>query len=341
MVLVEGGEKSGKSYSAALLSSSPRVGATFWIDLGEGSADEYGAIPGVRYEVVEHNGDYHQILARVREVKAHARWAADNGQPPTVLVIDTVSDLWEALKDFATDRARKRKKLAADAEVTVSMDLWNEANSRHRRVMTELLTFPGIVVLLARGKDVAALDDNGKPIERQKDYKVEGQKNIAYDATVWVRMSRTRKPEIIGARSVHAGIRPGKDESQQVKAPEAEANLLDWLVFDALRCDPRTAHVRDIKQTTAGALLPEEGGEDPRAAAIRDEAMSNVVTFERVGVLFGEAKASRLDALPVAQPDGELVPLGKLLIDRGNELRPRPVAVPASAPVVGGQEAAA
>ena len=41
VILIEGEEKAGKSYAAALLSTSPRVGATYWLDLGEGSADEY------------------------------------------------------------------------------------------------------------------------------------------------------------------------------------------------------------------------------------------------------------------------------------------------------------
>lgn len=259
VLLVEGGEKSGKSYSAALLSSSERVGRTFWIDLGEGSADEYGAIPGVRYEVIEHDGSYPQVLDQVRAVKAEAARAAAAGEPPTVLVIDTITDLWEGLKDWAANRARARRKKGPDEEVTVSMDLWNDSGARYRKVMTELLTFPGVVILLARGKEIA-LVEGGKPVEGKKDYRVEGHKTLAYDATAWVRMSRTGPPQIIGARSVHAGIRPGRDEPYLVTDRAADGALLEWLIFDGLRCDPQTAHVRDIKATTGGELSPEESG---------------------------------------------------------------------------------
>lgn len=49
LVLLEGEEKAGKSWALAELSASDKVGDTYWFDLGEGAADEYGAIPGARY----------------------------------------------------------------------------------------------------------------------------------------------------------------------------------------------------------------------------------------------------------------------------------------------------
>jgi hypothetical protein len=80
-------------------------------------------------------------------------------------------------------------------------------------------------------------------VANSKDYKVEGQKGLAFDASVWVRMSRTTDPVIVGARSVHTGVRPGADDPQPVKD-----FTLEWLIFDALRCDPRQAHVRDLRE---------------------------------------------------------------------------------------------
>jgi hypothetical protein len=127
------------------------------------------------------------------------------------------------------------------------MDLWNEINGKHRRLMTHLMTFPGIAVVTARGKDVAALDSNGRPIEGSKEYKVEGQKNLAFDATLWLRVSREHQPMVIGARSVHAGVRPGVDRPRPVPGL-----TLEKVVFDVLRCDPAEAVVRDVAllQTT-------------------------------------------------------------------------------------------
>lgn len=264
MILVEGGEKSGKSWAFAQLTGSPRIGQSFWLDLGEGTAEEYGLVPGARFEILNHDGTYAQILTRVREVKALARWAVDNGQPPVALCIDTISDIWEGLKDWAADRARARRKKGPDEEVTVSMDLWNDSGTRYRRLMTELLTFPGIVVLLARGKEVA-LVEGGKPVEGKKDYRVEGHKTLAYDATAWVRLSRTGRPQVIGARSVHAGIRAGRDEPKEIKSKEADDRLLEWLIFDTLRLDPQAAQVRDYRPTTGGELTEEERGAAPAA----------------------------------------------------------------------------
>jgi hypothetical protein len=260
LILVEGEEKAGKSWAAALLSKSPRVGATYWIDLGEGGADEYGAIPGARYLVVEHDGTYAQILDQVLAVKEEAARAKAAGEPPVVLVIDCWSDFWDGLKDWASERARDRQKrkgrsVAPDAEVQVTTDLWNDAGTRYRRAMTQLMTFPGIVVLTARGKEVVEIKD-GKPVEGARVWKVEGHKSLAFDAVLWLRMFRSQKPLVVGARSVHAGIKPGSDEPQPIEAEHD--NLLDWLIFDVLKVDPLAASPRDLVHTTGGELTEDE-----------------------------------------------------------------------------------
>jgi len=273
-VLLEGEEKSGKTWTAYELSKSPRIGQTYVLDLGEGSADEYGAIPGVDFEILIHNGDFLDYLGQVEAVHAEAARAHDAGEPPVALIIDTGTDEWDGLKDWTTARARKtptnREKLRKDpgAEIKVPQHLWNDATARHRRFMTLLLTFQGIVIMTARGKIVAKVGDDGKPIEGEKTYRVEGEKNLAYDASAWIRMTRGAPPVVIGARSVHHGIRPGLDEPQPITdAPEGA--LLDWLIFDVWKCDPRTAHVRDIKSTKVTTLTPEEAGEPPEVTERR------------------------------------------------------------------------
>ncbi|TDC82418.1 hypothetical protein E1193_11755 [Micromonospora sp. KC606] len=248
LILIEGGEKAGKSWACAELSASPKVGQTYWIDLGEGSADEYGAIPGARYLIVEHDGTFGQILAAVEAIKAEAQRAADAGEPPVVVVLDSGTAEWDLLKGIADAKARARlakkgKRLGPDEEPQISMDLWNDINGKHRKLMTHLMTFPGIAVVTARGKDVAALDSNGRPVEGSKEYKVEGQKNLAFDATVWIRVSRDHPPLVVGARSVHAGIQPGVDRPRPVPGM-----TLEKVVFEILRCNPTEAHVRDLVQ---------------------------------------------------------------------------------------------
>jgi len=276
LILLEGAEKSGKSWACAELSASPRVGRTYWIDLGEGSGDEYGAIPGARYEIVEHDGTWASLIGAVGAIRDEAGKTV--GEPPTVLVIDTITAEWDLLKDWASNRARERlakkgKHLAPEVEPQISMDLWNDANTRHRRLMTMLMTFPGIVVLTARGKDVTALDSSGRPIEGSKEYRVEGQKNLAYDCSVWVRMSRDQAPLVVGARSVHAGVRPGVDR------PKPAPNFtLDWMIFDVLHCDQAQAQARTLVEAQPGSDAPELERPRPAVDTVRDWAIDKART---------------------------------------------------------------
>ena len=210
-------------------------------------------------------------------MRDEAARAKEAGEPPVVLVVDTMTALWDGLKDWVSERARSKpsnqKKLAQDpaAELDVSRNLWNDAGSRHARILNALLRFPGIVVMTARGKEVSSTDPStGQPFrDGRKEHRVEGHKNLAYSATAWVRMSRTDKPIVVGARSVHAGIVPGKDEPRPItNDPE---NLLEWLIFDALKVDPENAHIRDLQTVTGGALTEDEAGDDPDIVAARKE----------------------------------------------------------------------
>ncbi|WP_222870084.1 AAA family ATPase [Actinomadura decatromicini] len=293
LILVEGGEKAGKSWAAAELSASPKVGPTFWLDLGEGAADEYGAIPGARYQVIDHDGSWPDIVGQVEEVRAVAAEEAAAGRPPVVLVIDSMTAEWDGLKDVADRKARarlarKNRAVPEGEEVRISMDLWNEVGARHRRLMTTLMTFPGIVVMTARGRDVAALDDAGRPIEGRKEYKVEGHKSLAFDASAWVRLSRESAPVVVGLRSVHSGVRPGVD--QPVKAPSFS---LEWLIFDVLKCEPSEATTRDLR-----TAAPER-----TAAEIAAEAILPETGVDRLRELHREAVA--LDLADVTVSDGQ------------------------------------
>src|SRR4051794_18447584 len=104
-ILLEGEEKAGKSYALAQFSASDKIGTLYWIDLNEGAGDEYGAIAGADYQLIEHDGSYAEVLAAVQAVKAEARRAADAGEPPVVLGIDTGSAIWDGPKDWASARA--------------------------------------------------------------------------------------------------------------------------------------------------------------------------------------------------------------------------------------------
>lgn len=297
LVLLEGGEKLGKTHTAALLTASDKVGRSYWIEFGpEGVAEEYGAIPGVRYEIVEHDGSYAALYAAVAAVKAEARQALDDGEAPVVLVIDTMTAVWDLLKDWATNRAKgstsNRKKLAADphADIVVSQNYWNDANSRHKKLIALLATFPGIVVVTARGKEVSAIDDNGRPIEGKREYRVEGQKHLGYDVSCWVRLLRDEPAMVVGARSVHSGIRPGRDEPQRLP----EDWTLEWLIFEALKIDPANTETRNIV-APKHELMPEQ---------IRAEAIHGDTTFGRCLELYAEAERLGYESVTVPNERG-------------------------------------
>jgi hypothetical protein len=313
LVLIEGEEKAGKTWSCAEFTASPKVGRCFWIDLGEGAADEYGAIPGAAYEVVEHDGSFADLLANVTEIHAVAAEALAKGDKPVVLIIDTMTTEWDMLKDWATDRAKSsksnRRKLEADpnAEITVSGNYWNDANTRHRRLMRLLKTFPGIVLMTSHGKSVAVIGPDGQPVEGKKEHKVEAQKSLGADASCWLRLYRASPGIIVGGRSVHLQFRPG-DEPRQL----ASDWTLEGVIFNVLKCDPATAHVRDFVDSKPDAVTPEQ---------IRDEALAVTTDVERIRELYTEAKRLGYDDVTVVNDHGDDELLLAMLIRVGGERR--------------------
>jgi hypothetical protein len=314
LILIEGSEKSGKTWACATFSGSKRLGQMYWIDLGEGSADEYGAIPGADYLIVEHDGSFAQILAAVRELHGMAAKELAAGRPPLALTIDSMTAEWELLKDWATNRAMgsrtNKAKLARDpnAEIKVSTNYWNDANGRHRELMRLLMTFPGPVLMTARGKQVAVIGDNGQPVEGKKDYRVEAHKTLGFDASCWVRLSRDHEPLVVGARSVHSGIRPGIDDPKTLP----EDWTLEQLIFDLLRCDPTKARVRDLV----------EGKPERTPEQIAEEAIKPGTSFDRLAQIHQEAKALGYESVVLPNESGQDELLLDLIARFGKARRP-------------------
>lgn len=313
LILIEGGEKAGKSWAIAELSASDKIGRTLWLDIGEGAGDEYGAIPGARYELIEHDGSWLSIMEQVKAARDEAQRAVDAGEKPVVLAIDSMTAEWDMLKEWVDGKARRRevnaKRLAKDpeAEVQITTDLWNLATARHKDLMRILMRFPGIVVITARGVDQVAME-NGQPT-KNRTWKVEGQKALAFDASVWVRVSRTEHPRIIGARSVHAGIVPGEDKPKVI--PDLK---LEKLIFEVLKCDPTNAHVREMANLA------------DRVAELVDLAIA-VETREAAKDVW--ALASAADVLDMGNEGGQTIRV--ILTERAAEITEAEAKKPAAA----------
>jgi hypothetical protein len=286
VILLEGGEGAGKSWAAAELSASDRVGRTFWLQVGtEVTADEYGAIPGVRYEIVEHDGSWRQIFGAVTDAKNEAEQERKRGAKPTVLVIDTVGALWEMLADWAYNRAKGSKKNKAkleedpNAEIDVTTNFWNDATGRWRKLMTAALTFPGIVILLSRGRETVLMQ-NGQPVMGKTDYKVEGQKGLTFDVPVWIRMTRDMGPHtcrIMKLRSVHNPVEAPAPGAQQRNPGRMLPQFnLERVIFDFLKWDAEGSEER--------GLVPMRPGDDAplsEAASVLELAVTSAEDIEQ------------------------------------------------------------
>ncbi|MFE2346142.1 AAA family ATPase [Kitasatospora cineracea] len=239
LILVEGDEGAGKTYSALEFSGSDRIGQMYVMDLAEGSADEYAGIPGARFEVIVHDGSYQSIVEQVEAVWWEAHRAASNREKPVVFVIDSGSALWRMLSNWTYDRAKRstgnRARLAEnpDANIDVGRHLWNDATARWYRIVHMLQTMPGIAILLARGKEVSATDSNGQPLVVRgrpvKEWKVSAQKDIGFDSTVWLRMQRDEPTKLIRARTLRFRVETGRP----MPLPQFS---YEKLIFDMLGC---------------------------------------------------------------------------------------------------------
>lgn len=212
LMLLAGGEKCGKSYAFAAFSASPMIDRSFYIEIGEGAADQYGAIPGARYEIVEHDGTYSSIVAAIEGAIAQPQ---TNGKPHA-LGIDSMTELWDLLAEEAQATANRRaaakaakgNRAAPVEDVQITMDLWNAAKKRWRKVIDLLRTHNGPVVLTARLELVTVMAEDGKPTTA-KDWKIRAEKNLPYEVDVIVRMPAPGVAELTGVRSLNIQVPPG------------------------------------------------------------------------------------------------------------------------------------
>ncbi len=223
ITLIAGPEKVGKSWASAVASSDRRIDRTLWIGIGEDDPDEYGAIPGVRFEIVEHDGTFRDIERAVTEAVT---------EPGTnLIVLDSASQLWELLSNMAQAEANKRAAAKAAkyskpgpvGDAQIDMDLWNKAKTSHRRIVNLLKSNDGPVVLTARMDVVTVMDDSGKPT-KDKETKIKVEKSLPYDATAIVEIHERGKAVLTGVRSLK-----GSPEARIPLKAFTVTALWDWL----------------------------------------------------------------------------------------------------------------
>lgn len=268
MILLAGCEKAGKTWSAAALSASDLIDRTFWIEVGEGSADLYGALPGARYEIVEHDGSFNNIGLMTR--LATEQPAEDK---PHALVIDSMTEVWDMLADeqqvLANQRAAKKGR-GGSGDSAITMDQWNAAKKRWRRLLDVLRLHNGPVILIARLEQVAVVGPDGRPTT-DKTWKIRSEKNLPYEVDVIVEMPRPREAYLTGVRSLHLQVPPGA----HIPYPDFTIDgLLRDMGFGDLETAPRTYVAPNAEAYAASVAGPDH-------EELRRDVYSSVGTVQR------------------------------------------------------------
>lgn len=188
IVLLAGCEGAGKSWAAAEATGSDRFGKSLWLEIGEQTADEYGAVPGADFEILEHDGSFGQILAQLRAAVAEP---AVEGKP-NLLVVDSLTEMWDLLSDEQQTIANRRRNAKNGADATITMDQWNAAKKRWGYVISELRRFPGPVVAATRLEQVAVVGSNGQPTGSST-WKVRAEKNLPFEVQVVMQAREPRQ----------------------------------------------------------------------------------------------------------------------------------------------------
>lgn len=250
MILLAGVEKSGKSWLCAEFSASKMVDRTFVAEIGEGAVDMYGAMPGARFEMLEHDGSFRDIGTQIKEAIAEPA----NGKPHCI-VVDSVTEIWDLLcneqQHIANQRA-ERKGRKGDEDATITMDQWNTAKKRWRALLDLLRSHNGPVILTARFDESTVMVD-GKP-STDKVWKVRAEKNLPFEVDAIVEMRRPREYLLTGVRSLVLHVPP---DGLQIPRFSIEGLLTD-LGLPAKQMAPRNytapkpeALAEERKQTNA------------------------------------------------------------------------------------------
>lgn len=285
VIMVDGPEYSGKSTAAVELGLDDRLGPTWMLPVGE-EIDWLGAVAD--FEVVEHNGQWWQIIAAARQLHTAAAAIHEAGGAPPLVILDSGSKTHELLSNWAEFRARssdhnkRRLMLDPNAEITVDPSYWNAANRRHRKLIQILRSMRAVVVITARAKWVTAFNAAGQPIPGQREYSVQANKELGFSTTAWVRLAAGEPAQIVGCRLARGGVQPGHDKPLVVDtSTDRFAHLnerggfdLAWLLFDVLKFDPQTAEPSKVVEPDAGAEpddpTPVLSLADAQAAAAED-----------------------------------------------------------------------
>lgn len=295
IVLLAGVQGGGKSWAAAEATGLPYFKRSFWLELGEQMADEYGDVPGADYEIIDHDGSYKQILAA-------CKWAARESKTsgPGVFVLDSATELWSMLSDEQQLAANRRmdvkaangrgRSRAEDQEADVTVDLWNKAKDRSNDVMDALRDFNGLVILTARLDDQAVIGAGGQPTG-DRIWKVRTHKEVPYYAQVVMQARAPRQWTMTKVASTKLSM------PKEGYKDWPDFTIEELLILMELDGD-RNPAARHFTRADPGAAAEENGGQ-------RADAAPAVTADTPRGDLQALPERAELDAI-VAQLEEQL-----------------------------------
>ena len=282
ILLLAGAEKAGKTYSAAEASASDLIGRTLWVGVGEDDPDEYGALPGARFEIVEHDGTYRGILAALT-----ACAAVPGKRKPNLIVLDSATRLWDLLCDeqqlVANDRAKRKaarsNRPVPDEDATVTMDQWNTAKQRWAHCIDVLRDHTGPSIVTARLEEVTVLDATGQPT-KDRTWKVKAEKSLPYDVGAIVEMPKRGDTFLVGVRSLR--FKPAESGRTKYEPFTVDRLWRDLGLAESAgerhhtHVDPEDKPAQEAdKARDELRTLAEEKGWDGHAVAAEYEAIAN------------------------------------------------------------------
>lgn len=307
ILLLAGREKAGKTWAALGASASEMVGRTLYIGIGEDDPDEYSVLPGVEFEIVEHDGTYPGVLEAIRDAVAEP-----HGDKPTLIVVDSMSRLWDLIQDNmqAIANRRAKGKRNPNGDFTISTDLWNVAKDQWKDVMDVLREHRGPVIVTARLDPVTVME-NGQPTS-QKEWKVQAHKSLVFDATAVVEMHERGHFLLTGVKSVRVHL----DKPQLLPKFTVETFWATLGIADGTTDRAHATTVADRSGAEPATM------QERVAAAVA--AVKNAESVEKLDSI--EAHATRLGINGVS-------PLREALAEKRAELGPSTVDAWATAEV--------
>lgn len=293
-VLLEGGEKAGKSYELALFSGCGEFSQTWWIEVGmEGTAEMYKLVPGSQYRVVEHSGSIPEIMARLAIVHQHAVWSNATGRKPVMVVVDSGGAIWKITQAWVdwrarqTDSARKLLRNNPNADIKAPINIRNEGTAMWMRFIAAVNDIPAVKVITSRGQEVTKFE-NGQPTT-EKAWSVVGHREFGFEVDIWCRLARNKPAEVVGIRAVVDGIRPG-DDAFKPELIRRQDFSMRWLVFERYGLAPATAYVRPRNNTDDARLADPAAVDQPDDDEARQQQRYNEDVILGAAQLLDDAK---------------------------------------------------